>query len=329
MSFSSRGRQSNSGADVAAARQNLENQLERVLAETASRSHSQHHAGVVDVRRENLLESQLVGGRGDRGIGGPLDPPVPKIRKFYRFDIFPWIKGGHTSIKISFDRLALLSVLDRSLSATENIISVILAIIVGIFSACVLNEGYYQDILIFLFCAVTAGCQYSLLKSVQPDSASPTHGFNRVIVYSRAIYFILCCGLALLLDRLSKDGSVEVFSLCGIEFPTQRQLEVGRDGLYIFILCFPLIFMLGLLPQINTFTMYILEQVCIWCILVNLAEDVMGGISEANASYNTRVISIVIVSFDRLIFMYLVVTLHQVSAHQSTALYDHSLQLEY
>jgi hypothetical protein len=35
---------------------------------------------------------------------------------------------------------------------------------------------------------------------VQPDSASPTHGINRIVVFSRPVYFILCCGLALALE---------------------------------------------------------------------------------------------------------------------------------
>ena len=240
----------------------MESQLERVLAETASRTHSQHHSGVVDIRRDNLLESQLVSARGDPGLSVPLDPPVPKIRKFYRFDLFPWLKQRQTALKITFDRLLLQSVLDRSISPVENIASVILSILVAIFAALVLNEGYYRDLLIFLFCAVTAGCQYSLLKSVQPDSASPTHGFNRVIVYSRAIYFIICCALALSLDRLSNDESIfNAFQIWGMSFPNQDQLEMARDGAYLFILFFPLIFMLGLLPQINTFCMYIFEQV--------------------------------------------------------------------
>ncbi len=66
-----------------------------------------------------------------------------------------------------------------------------LAVLVGVLSALVLDAGYYRDLWIFLFCAVAASCQYSLLKSVQPDSASPTHGFNRVIVFSRPVYFVL------------------------------------------------------------------------------------------------------------------------------------------
>ncbi len=89
--------------------------------------------------------------------------------------------------------------LDRNVTVTENLFSTLLAILVGVTAAFVLNQGHYTDLPLFLFCLVTASCQYSLLKSVQPDSASPTHGFNRIIVYSRAIYFIICSGLILLL----------------------------------------------------------------------------------------------------------------------------------
>ena len=32
---------------------------------------------------------------------------------------------------------------------------------------------------------VLCSSQYSLLKSVQPDASSPTHGFNIITVYSR------------------------------------------------------------------------------------------------------------------------------------------------
>ena len=67
--------------------------------------------------------------------------------------------------------------------------------------------------------------------------------------YSRAIYFIICCCLILILEN-QKDG-------------LSRELGYFKDGLYIFILCFPIIFVLGLLPQVNTCAMYIFEQVCV------------------------------------------------------------------
>ena len=169
-------------------------------------------------------------------------PHSPRVKKFYHFRLAKCLP----KFKIHFDRLALLAMLDRNVTWLENFVSVTLAFLVGIVAAKVLDQGHYQDLCMFLFCAVTASCQYSLLKSVQPDSASPTHGFNRVIVYSRAIYFIICGGVILILENVP-DLSYE--------------MRVFKDGLYVFVLFFPLIFVLGLLPQINTCAMYVLEQI--------------------------------------------------------------------
>ena len=110
-------------------------------------------------------------------------------------------------------------------------------------------------------CAVAAGCQYSLLKSVQPDAASPPHGFNRVTVFSRAVYFILCGAVCLFTSWLCDNHLEESVRLYQTTFPSRRALEVARDGSYAFVLFFPLIFVLGLLPQVNTFLMYVLEQI--------------------------------------------------------------------
>ena len=72
----------------------------------------------------------------------------------------------------------------RNVTKKENVASVVLAVVVTILasyllaahsSTSLLAPGYYQDIYILFFCFVVAGCQYSLLKSVQPDAASPTH----------------------------------------------------------------------------------------------------------------------------------------------------------
>ena len=46
-----------------------------------------------------------------------------------------------------------------------------------------------------------------------------------------------------------------------ITFPTPSQLVLAADVAHVFLLCFPLIFVFGLLPQINTFAMYLLEQI--------------------------------------------------------------------
>ena len=119
-------------------------------------------------------------------IGSDLHPP--KKKRYYNL---PFMMGK-VSLKIGFDRLALHALLDRSATFLENSASVILSVGVAAMTGLLLNQNHYQDLSTFLVCGVAAGCQYSLLKSVQPDSASPTHGFNRITVFSRAVYFVLC-----------------------------------------------------------------------------------------------------------------------------------------
>ena len=199
----------------------------------------------------------------------------PKVKKYYNLRLFPWF-----TLKIMFDRLALMTTLDKNITVFESVLSVVLAFLVSISCALILNQGHYTDLSVFLFCIVAASCQYSLLKSVQPDSASPTHGFNRIIVYSRPIYFIMCCVLALLLESLSKCGSpcYPTIQMYGSALPTTHQLGKALDVVYIFILSFPVIFVLGLLPQINTFVMYLLEQVDIHLFGGNAATSLLSSI---------------------------------------------------
>ena len=186
------------------------------------------------------------------------DAITPKVKKYYTFHVLPKL----WRLRVTFDRLKLLTVLDRNITGLENILSVFLAVLVAVFSALILEQNYYHDLWIFLFCIVAASCQYSLLKSVQPDSASPTHGFNRVIMFSRPVYFVLCCSLVLALQKLLEcESCMRAYSFAGQEFPTEQQVKLTVDVVYVFILCFPIVFVLGLLPQINTFLMYLLEQV--------------------------------------------------------------------
>ncbi|XP_069973130.1 pecanex-like protein 1 isoform X2 [Penaeus vannamei] len=194
----------------------------------------------------------------DRGLSAnKLKFPVtaPQTIQYYKFKIC-----GKKSVKIKFDRLFLLALLDRNITVLENSICILLAIMVSVLGCIILYKEFYQELRVFIFCFVMASCQYSLFKSVQPDAASPTHGYNRVILYSRPVYFILCCSIILLIQLyLDSHSNWLSFSLYGIEF-TNREMHQCRDFLLLFILFFPLIFSLGLLPQVNTFLMYILEQ---------------------------------------------------------------------
>ncbi|XP_059482533.1 pecanex-like protein 1 isoform X2 [Neocloeon triangulifer] len=179
-----------------------------------------------------------------------------KTKHYYNFKILPW-----KEIKVTFDRLALLALLDRNLTIWESALSVFLAVMVGVLGALLMSKGFLEDALVFIFCFVVASCQYSLLKSVQPDAASPTHGHNRVVAFSRPVYFCLVATLILIFDASLPYLDPDYTDFYGVHFSPNNVVHYLRDGLMWFLLCFPIIFSFGLLPQINTFAMYLLEQV--------------------------------------------------------------------
>uniref|UniRef100_A0A8B9G7E8 Pecanex-like protein n=1 Tax=Amazona collaria TaxID=241587 RepID=A0A8B9G7E8_9PSIT len=187
----------------------------------------------------------------------PQEEAAQKVKQYYRFWILPklWIS-------INFDRLTLLALFDRNREILENVLAVILAILVAFLGSVLLIEGFFKDIWVFQFCLVIASCQYSLLKSVQPDSSSPRHGHNRIIAYSRPVYFCLCCGLIWLLDYDGVCDTIELYlkmTLPCYIFHTQFFNYFSFSSI-VFTLCFPIVFFIGLLPQVNTFVMYLCEQ---------------------------------------------------------------------
>nr|XP_045006672.1 pecanex-like protein 2 isoform X4 [Jaculus jaculus] len=176
--------------------------------------------------------------------------------QFYKFVIFPgkWMK-------VWYDRLTLLALLDRTEDVKENLVAILLSVLVSLLGFLTLNRGFCKDLWVLLFCLVMASCQYSLLKSVQPDPASPIHGHNHIIAYSRPIYFCALCGLILLLDAGAEARHLPTYSVYGLKLFSPESLQSVRDHLIGFLCCFPAISLLGLFPQINTFCTYLLEQV--------------------------------------------------------------------
>uniref|UniRef100_A0A8C7L2U1 Pecanex-like protein n=1 Tax=Oncorhynchus kisutch TaxID=8019 RepID=A0A8C7L2U1_ONCKI len=154
-----------------------------------------------------------------------------------------------------------LCVTCRNRGVGENVFAVVLASMVAFLGFLLLLQGFFRDIWVFQFCLVIASCQYSLLKSVQPDAASPMHGHNWVIVYSRPVYFCLCCAHVWVFDLAGRSGHLQPFSLYGVTFFSAHFLLCARDVLIVLTLCFPIIFLFGLVPQVNTFIMCLLEQV--------------------------------------------------------------------
>uniref|UniRef100_A0A0A1XDM5 Pecanex-like protein n=1 Tax=Zeugodacus cucurbitae TaxID=28588 RepID=A0A0A1XDM5_ZEUCU len=205
-------------------------------------------------------------------------PVAPKSYYKYRFKCC----GYEHEFKISMDRLELLALFDRDLHWLHIMLSVLLCALVAYLGATILQLGYYKDLFAFLFCAVIASAQYSLVKSVQPDAASPIHGFNKTVAYSRAIYFCICSAILLLCERLKREYEQQpvppaVLSFFGVRYSPLVLTATVLQVVYVFLLCFPIIFSLGLFPQINTFLMYLLEQIDMHVFGGNAAGSLLGA----------------------------------------------------
>lgn len=191
--------------------------------------------------------------------------PPEKIVAPKRFYKYPFQCFGRHEVKIAMDRLQLLALLDRDLGWFPACVSIILAVTVSVLGASVLRLGVYKDIFAFLFCFVMAGSQYSLLKSVQPDAASPIHGFNKTVAFSRPIYFCVCAALLIGAHNLSTDAppqsTAPPLTLFAVNFVPCEFFGGVKYAMSLVLLCLPVFFSFGLFPQINTFLIYVLEQV--------------------------------------------------------------------
>jgi len=106
------------------------------------------------------------------------------------------------------------------------------------------------------------------MQSVQPDPASPTHGFNRVISLSRPIYFCLLSTIFIACEVYTSSSTIgkgpdrrPSLVLYSFDIFDKSVVSSIRNASSILILSFPVIFVLGLLPQITTFIIYVLEQI--------------------------------------------------------------------
>ena len=80
--------------------------------------------------------------------------------------------------------------INRNTHLISTVCCVILAVVVGSVGLLLLDSGLFRDLSSFWFCVVIAASQYSLIRSVQPDSASPTH----VSVLISSMYMFIYCG---------------------------------------------------------------------------------------------------------------------------------------
>lgn len=164
--------------------------------------------------------------------------------------------------KVYFDRLNLMAIFDKNRSLFDSFLAILLAVGVASLGSFMLHTGYFQDLSKVLLCIVIASCQFSLLKSVQPDAASPTHGFNGIVVFSRPIYFCICgCIVYLIQNTLDQNLTDFGWKIYGLDVTNRLLLTGIRDLVLIIILGFPFLFCIGVFPQVNTFSIFLLEQI--------------------------------------------------------------------
>lgn len=230
-------------------------------------------------------------------------PDMPsKPKQYYKLWVPPFSRW--TFLKIRFDRLQLLALLDNNFTTFELLASIILAILVAVLGSVIIYSGIFRDIPFFLFCFVIASCQYTLIKSVQPDASSPTHGYNRTIIFSRPIYFTIGCtiliGCRYYLQQEELKSSLN-FTIFRMNILSPALIEAIYETSKIFILSFPLIFSFGLLPQVDTFAIYLMEQ---FEIHVFGGTAATTGLSSAIFSFTRSFLSIVLLYILALVSLY-------------------------
>ncbi|KAK6104128.1 Pecanex protein (C-terminus) family protein [Brugia pahangi] len=190
-----------------------------------------------------------------------------KKSHYYRIKLFPSLTGGK-GIKLEMDRLSVAALFDRNSTLFSTLFDICLASVVALLTAIVLSRSIYYDLTLILFAFVVAGTHFSLLKSVQPDAASPIHGFNWLVTYSRPIYFSVMAVALLLISGDWWNYGDAIHSL-DWEWNFYRVQDVSlisfllacRDLLAVLLILLPIAFTFGLLPQVNTLVIHLLEQV--------------------------------------------------------------------
>lgn len=235
-----------------------------------------------------------VGGLGGSGGGGgtseQAESSPDEVEK--KIKLYKWSLTRSLTINIPFDHFSLLAMLDKNRNLTELVASIFMALLVAVCSALVLHENIYDDFSLVVFCFVVASCHYSLLKSVQPDSSSPIHGFNRLTPLSRPIYFCLFCLLIVFL-RFVLGGAtngggddlasrivqfLENFVCCYGYCLRRSHVETVLACVQLALLFFPLLFTLGLFPQVSTFVLCILEQLDMYVFGGTAMNNLIGAV---------------------------------------------------
>ena len=125
-----------------------------------------------------------------------------------------------------------------------------------------------------LFWFVVASAQYALLKAPVPDSFTPTGEGGALSAFSRAFYLCLSCGAILLLSLFDDTVFTDQLPLdpdSDAEYLYLRMWSIVINKRYLLatlhrvavlqILFHPLLFVLSVMPRMDTMLFYLLEQV--------------------------------------------------------------------
>ena len=185
-----------------------------------------------------------------RRSAAAVEPPRPPT--IYKLSICGRL------VEFKFNRTALNGLMDQVTSAPEIICSVLLAAL-SVFLAFQIDQ-FYDGLAIVVLWAVVAGAQFSLIKSVQPDSASASLD-DRSSAYSRPLYFCLLALLALAFDHGADAAAPSTVHVYGVALASPQRMHVLREVVLIIILFLPLIHLLGILPRWRTLAHYLAEQI--------------------------------------------------------------------
>uniref|UniRef100_A0AC34FBU5 Pecanex-like protein n=1 Tax=Panagrolaimus sp. ES5 TaxID=591445 RepID=A0AC34FBU5_9BILA len=223
-------------------------------------------------RTSSFNTMRIINDLSPLGAGGlRFTPRQSRVKANYYYRLKPFTLGEGLQVKLS--RLSVAALFDRNNSIFSCIVDVGLAVMVAILAALLIARGVYIDFTLLIFSFVVAGSQFSLLKSVQPDAASPVHGFNWLVAYSRPIYFCILALTTLLFDIwASKWSNINQKNLGLLQGWTWNPYNLEqpkmftiisdiRDFFAFAILFLPTAFTIGLLPQITTLCMHIIEQI--------------------------------------------------------------------
>ncbi|CEF60456.1 Pecanex family-containing protein [Strongyloides ratti] len=193
------------------------------------------------------------------------------------------------SIRLQMDRLYIMSLFDKNKNIYSCIIDIIIAGVISILTSIIFYCNIYNGVSIYFYSFVVAGAHFSLLKSVQPDTSSPVHGFNWIASYSRPFYFTSISILLLCINYIEiskkyfnyiENDSIYIF---GLEKTTFHNIIYFINSYFYYLLLFiPFASMLGTLPQITTLFMHLFEQFDMYF---------FGG--TATFSLNSSIISII------------------------------------